>query len=194
MNLPSGQFEIGPQNGRLAVHTHRQGLGARAGHDLLLEATAWKGTLEVEPAEGPRGRLDVRVDARSLEVREGTGGVKPLSEKDRRDIKGNLEEKVLRAGPHPEIRFQSDAVESFSEAGDSATATLQGTLEMNGRSQPATLEVTLAPAGGGLLVRGRATVQQTLWDIKPYTALLGALRVADEVEVTFDLEVPARTG
>ena len=32
----------------------------------------------------------------------------------------------------------------------------------------------------------RAVVKQTDWGIKPYSALFGALKVADEVEVTLD--------
>jgi hypothetical protein len=36
-------------------------------------------------------------------------------------------------------------------------------------------------------VRGWATVTQTTWGIKPYTAFLGALRLADEVRVEFRL-------
>ncbi|MGY3205828.1 hypothetical protein ACVW19_006343 [Streptomyces sp. TE5632] len=36
-------------------------------------------------------------------------------------------------------------------------------------------------------VRGWATVTQSAWAIKPYTAFLGALRLADEVRVEFEV-------
>jgi hypothetical protein len=35
-------------------------------------------------------------------------------------------------------------------------------------------------------VQGRATVVQTQWGIKPYSAFLGALKLADEVAVEVD--------
>lgn len=43
--------------------------------------------------------------------------------------------------------------------------------------------------GDGLL-RGWATVTQSTWGIKPYTAFLGALRLADEVRVEFEVARP----
>ncbi|MGH7903375.1 MAG: YceI family protein [Candidatus Dormibacteraceae bacterium] len=185
MSLPSGTIKLGPQNGSLTVRTHREGLGARAGHDLVIEATRWEGTLQA-----PGGPLDVHVDARSLEVREGKGGAKPLTDKDRRDIKSTLESRILQAETHPEISFHAEGLSRLSEAGASAGGPLEGSLEMNGRVQPATVDVKLEQAGGRLNVRGAATVRQTSWGIKPYTALLGALRVADQVEIVFELEVP----
>ena len=33
---------------------------------------------------------------------------------------------------------------------------------------------------------GSATVKQSDWGMKPYSALFGALKVADEVEVAFE--------
>ncbi|MEU3090314.1 YceI family protein [Streptomyces massasporeus] len=40
--------------------------------------------------------------------------------------------------------------------------------------------------GDGLL-RGWATITQSAWGIKPYTAFLGALRLADEVRIEFEV-------
>jgi hypothetical protein len=40
-------------------------------------------------------------------------------------------------------------------------------------------------------LRGWATVTQSAWAIKPYTAFPGALRLADEVRVEFEM---ARLG
>ena len=165
-----------------------------AGHDLTIEVTRWDGPVQVESPEGPRGRIDVRVDARSLEVREGRGGAKPLTDKDRREIKSTLESKVLQTPAHPQILFHADRVSGFSETGASAGATLEGSLEINGRTEPASVRVDLEREQGRLHARGGATVQQTRWGIRPYTAFLGALRVADEVEVSFDLDLPLEPG
>ena len=40
-----------------------------------------------------------------------------------------------------------------------------------------------AKGDGGSVLRGWGTVTQSTWGIKPYTAFLGALRLADEVRV-----------
>jgi hypothetical protein len=52
-----------------------------------------------------------------------------------------------------------------------------------GRSRPVTVRAALE---GGRF-RGGTTLEQTGWGIKPFSALLGALRLADEVEIDFDL-------
>jgi hypothetical protein len=39
-------------------------------------------------------------------------------------------------------------------------------------------------------VTGVAIVKQTDWGMKPYTALFGALKVADEVRVEIDAALP----
>ncbi len=51
----------------------------------------------------------VEVDLRRLEVVEGTGGVKPLTEHDRREIHKAMQEQ-LRAEEHPVARFSSPSV------------------------------------------------------------------------------------
>ena len=42
-----GDFDIGPSNGRLRLRTYRQGLAAKAGHDLVLQAAEWHGRVHV---------------------------------------------------------------------------------------------------------------------------------------------------
>lgn len=178
-------FDIGPENGRLLVRTHREGLGARAGHDLVIEATRWAGQVRIDATEPPRGRVDVRVDARGLEVREGHGGARPLTDRDRLEIKGNIEDKVLHVDREAELSFTAEQV-----AVEDRHARLTGDLTIGGQTRPAGLDVDLEPAADGLHARGAVQVRQTDFGIKPYSALLGMLRVADDVEVEFDVRLP----
>ncbi|WP_141578471.1 YceI family protein [Actinomadura sp. WMMA1423] len=170
-----GKFELGPRDGRLLVRTGRSGLGRRAGHDLTIEATRWSAAVEArDPLED--SSVEVTVEVEGLEVREGTGGVKPLTDQDRAEIVKNLR-KVLDVRRYPEIGFVSTAI-----AGDA----VEGDLTIMGRVKP----VRLAAALDGDRVRGGLTVDQTRWGIKPYSAFFGALRLADEVEIEFDVRLP----
>jgi polyisoprenoid-binding protein YceI len=170
-----GTFQLGPDDGRLLLRTGRSGLGRRAGHDLTLEATRWSASVAVrEPLEASSAEVTVEVDG--LEVREGTGGALPLSDGDRVDITKNLR-KILDTGRYPQIAFVSTAV------GDDA---VEGDLTIMGRTKPVRIAATLE----GDRVRGGATVTQSRWGIKPYSAFFGALRLADDVEIEFDLKLP----
>ena len=52
MTLPAGTHRFGPDNASLRIKTYREGLAAKAGHDLIIDVTRWEATVEVadEPA------------------------------------------------------------------------------------------------------------------------------------------------
>ena len=186
MDLHTTSFEIGPENARLLVRTRREGLGARAGHELVIEATRWAGQVRIDAGEPPGGYVEVQVDTHGLEVREGHGGARPLTDKDRLEIKGNIEEKVLSADRYPELRFTAEKV-----ALEDHHAHLTGKLTIGGQTRSAGVDVDLEPAADGIHAHGTVLVRQTDFGIKPYSALMGMLKVADEVEVDFDVRLPS---
>src|SRR4051794_37118247 len=95
---------IGPEHGTLRVKTYREGLASKVGHDLVLDVAAWQATVHLN---GATSSISLDADAGSLQVREGLRGAKPLTDKDRGDIRKNIENKVLRGQP---IRFRSQDV------------------------------------------------------------------------------------
>jgi polyisoprenoid-binding protein YceI len=168
VSIPAGRYRFGPDNGTLSVNTGRTGAVAKAGHDLLLRVTDWEGTLEV----GDDTRLEVRVDGGSLKVQEGTGGMQALDDDDKANIEQTIDDEVLR---RDRITFRSTGV---TAAGDGLRVT--GDLTLLGRTAPLSLD--LAVADGTVTAAG--VVRQTDCGMKPYSALFGALKVADEVRVS----------
>jgi polyisoprenoid-binding protein YceI len=154
---------FGPDTGSLEVHTYREGVAAKVGHDLIIEVTKWT-------ASDDGGVLELTADPRSLVVREGNRGVKPLTDKDRASIKKTIEKDILGG---QEIRFASKSVEG---------GTVKGDLTIAGSTQP--VEFDLHRDGD----RARATISvvQTRWGIKPYRGFMGALKVRDDVEIVLD--------
>jgi polyisoprenoid-binding protein YceI len=163
---------LGPQDATLTVRTKRTGAAAKAGHDLVIEVTSWEATLD-------DSSLALTADPRSLKVREGTGGIQALHDDDRANIEQTIDDEVLRGAA---IAFRSSSVEAAGEH-----LSVRGELELGGRSRPLAFDL-LAGEDGRLA--GRAVVRQSDWGIKPYSALFGTLKVADEVEVVID----ANTG
>ncbi len=176
MGIGDGSYEAGPQSGRLLVKTARTGLGAKAGHDLTIEVTRWRGNVVVDAANPAGSSVSAEIDVDSLEVREGAGGVKPLTDSDRADIKNTLR-KILNSGRYPAITFRSSQVSGTAES-----FRIVGDLTIAGVTQPVTVEGRLA----GDRARGSAVVVQSRWGIRPYSAFLGALKLRDEVDVQFD--------
>jgi polyisoprenoid-binding protein YceI len=181
----TGSFRLGPDSGRVVIKTGRAGLAARAGHDLTLEVTRWSATVDVpgEDAGGvARAAVTAELHLSSLAVLDGTGGAKPLSDKDRRDILKTAG-KILGGGT---ARFTSSRIIPAASGG-----AIEGTLTLNGTTKPARLQ--LVSRGPGQY-QGTATVRQTDHGITPYTGFFGALKLKDEVgvEVEADLSRAAR--
>jgi polyisoprenoid-binding protein YceI len=173
MALPTGTHSLGPENASLQVRTYREGVAAKAGHDLIIDVTRWDATVEV--ADEPAGwTIGLNADPRSLEIREGLRGVKPLTDKDRVEIRRNIDEKIL--GSHP-IEFRSRGVRLGDDGG---RLTVEGELSMAGSTRPVTAQLSVDDDGG---ISGTIPVTQSDWGIKPYRGLMGALKVRDEIEV-----------
>ena len=173
----AGAYRFGPESGRLLVHTTRTGLGAKAGHDLTIEVTRWHAHATVDSVTPANSSVTVEVDADSFEVRKGTGGVKPLSDADRAEIHQTLKG-ILHTAQHPTITFRSRRVD-----GSAASFTCDGELMIMGVTHPVALQGRVADGR----VVGGATVVQSRWGIRPYSAFFGALKLSDEVKVDFDV-------
>jgi len=176
MAVADGTYRLTPESGELLVKTGRTGMGRRAGHDLVIEVTRWRGEVIVDTAKPEDSTVSVEVDVNSFEVREGLGGVKPLTQNDRAEIKKTLRG-ILESESDPTITFHSTGISNFAESW-----TVEGDLTIRGQTQPVTVNSVIVDDR----VRGATTVKQTRWGIKPYSAFLGALKLADEVGVEFD--------
>ncbi len=178
MTLASGTHKVGPQQGTLHVHTYRDGMAQKIGHDLILAVDRWEGMVEV--ADGAPTRVELDADSQSLKVSEGVGGVKPLSEDDKKKIIEGTNDKVLKKQP---IKFHSSSV---SHAGGKLS--VAGDLTMGGTTRPASFDLALGDDGR---LHGKLDIVQSEWGIKPYKAMMGALKVRDTVEIALDVALPA---
>ena len=166
-------YALGPDDGTLSVRTGRGGAVAKAGHDLLIHVTAWTATLDLDAPS-----LALEADPTSLRVREGTGGMQALDDGDLANIETTINDEVLL---RRDIRFRSTSV-----SGDADSLRVAGDLTLFGSTRPIAFDLALTEGR----VTGTAVLKQTDFGIKPYTALFGALKVADEVRVEIDAALP----
>jgi polyisoprenoid-binding protein YceI len=179
MSALGRRLHIGPDRGSLILRTSRAGVAAQAGHDLTIEVTRWSG--EVFVAEDPsQSEVHVTVEIGTLRVVSGTGGMKPLSDREKREIAQNAR-KILDADRHPTATFTSTKVST-----DNGGGVVEGTLRLLGKEQPFHLDLTRS---GEDHCQGAGAVTQSAYGIKPYTALFGALKLADPVRVEVDLDL-----
>jgi polyisoprenoid-binding protein YceI len=179
VSLQPGVHRLGPDNATLSVRTGRAGAAARAGHDLFIRVSSWEAELAVGE-DAAETSLQLNADSSSLRVVEGTGGMQALGDDDVASIHKTIDDEVLKRG---EIAFRSTRVRSEP---DGERVHAEGDLTLAGRTEPIAFD--LAVDGEGT-VHAAVTVRQSEWGIKPYSALFGALKVADEVEVALEGQV-----
>ena len=177
MSLQAGTYRLGPDDGTLSVRTKRTGAAAKAGHDLLIEVTAWEATLEVGAAADTS--IELSADAASLRVREGTGGMQSLGDDDKANIQTTIDDEVLKGRA---ITFRSTAV-----TGADGSLEVQGELTLADTTRPVGFDLAVGDDGR---LHAVAVVKQTDFGMKPYSALFGALKVADDVRVEIDAGLP----
>lgn len=171
-------YEFGPPAGHLLVKTSRAGFGRKAGHDLTIEATRWSGNAVIVASDPGKSSVTVTVETGSLTVREGRGGLKPLTDADKEEIRRTLKgEGLLHTAQHPTIAFRSTSITGTPESFE-----ITGDLTIKGQSHPVTVH---GGSDGDGMVCGWATVAQSTWGIKPYSAFLGALKLADNVRIEY---------
>jgi polyisoprenoid-binding protein YceI len=163
----------GPESARCEVLVFREGLLSAIGHDLLLRATA------LEVVVGADGRtVEARIDARSLRVATALRDGEPLPDalrpSDLHDIEQAIAKDVLHAARFPEIRFVSSDVQRTDGGHE-----VHGSLSLAGATRP----VVLAVRREGDRLATEVTLHQPDYGVKPYRAMLGALRVKPDVVV-----------
>ncbi|RMG09106.1 MAG: YceI family protein [Planctomycetota bacterium] len=178
----SVRYELREPSSTLRVWTFKDGLLARAAHDLCLEARGARAPCVLE--EG-RCRVEVRVPVAGLRVlgQVRAGEVIPLSAKDHADIEETLRgPRVLDAARHPEVVYRGEGPPPSG-----GEVERNGELRLRGRPHPLCVRAAWEGAGQEVEVRGEIRLSQSDFGIEPFRALLGALRVRDEVRVSWNL-------
>jgi polyisoprenoid-binding protein YceI len=180
MAIQPGTYELGPQDGKLVVRTGKGGAASKAGHNLVIEVERWGATVQFaqDPAQSV---LELNADSTSFRVLDGTGGVKSLDAGDKDGIAQTINQEVLKG---TSIAFKSTAVRPDGDAQFHVT----GDLELANGVNLIAFDISVSDDGR---LTGRATVKQTEWGMKPYSALFGTLKVTDEVGVEIDAKLRA---
>ena len=160
------------------VFTYKEGLLSAIAHDLEIRV----GRFDLDIDEVPLA-VRARFDPTSLTVvgARSHGAVQPgaLGESDRHKIERTLQDEVLHVREHASIVFTSSAVtaegEGFRVAGD---------LTLHGKTRPLTF--VARPEGERMVVS--VQLHQPEFGIKPYSAMLGALKI--KPDVTLRCSVP----
>lgn len=170
-------WTLDASDGELVLRTGVVGRAARLGHRLTIAMTRWQALVNWSGTDPVAGELVAEVD--SFEVMRGEGGVKGLSEPEKALVRANAL-KTLNASRFPHIRFTTEAI---AQTGNGYRLT--GKLHIRGKSREHVIDLHTEDLGAAWRISADTTVRQSNYGVKPYSLLMGSIRVADEVSVAF---------
>jgi polyisoprenoid-binding protein YceI len=173
----SAAWGLDGSDGELLIRTGVAGRAAQLGHRLTIAMRRWRATVQWDGDEPISADLTVDVD--SLEVVRGDGGLTPLSGPEKSLVRGNAV-RSLDARRFPRISFASKTIEKIDDG-----YRLTGTLTIHGKARTQVVDVRTADLGDRWRLYSETLVRQSDFGIKPYSQLLGSLKVADDVTVAF---------
>ncbi|MDZ4235163.1 MAG: YceI family protein [Dietzia sp.] len=177
--MATTEWALDSSDGQLLVTTGVTGPAAKMGHRLTLTLT-WQAT--VHWIDDAPSEVEVVADVGTLEVLRGDGGVKGLSSPEKVLARSNAL-KVFDADRYPQIRFHADDI----TGGDDGYR-LAGTLEIHGTARPYTVDLHVEKLADTWRMSCEAPVSHSDFGLKPYSLMMGAMKVTDEVTVSFTAE------
>jgi polyisoprenoid-binding protein YceI len=170
-------WRLSASDGELLVHTDVAGRASKMGHRLTIAVQRWHAT--VQWADGAPASAHLRVDVDSLDVLRGEGGLTPLSGPEKILVRTNAL-RLLGAGRFPEILFDADGIAHSNDG-----YRLSGTLQIHGKARPHVIDLRTEDLGDAWRLSTESVVRQSDFGVKPYSLLMGSLKVADDVTVVF---------
>jgi len=166
------------------IYTYKAGLLSAVGHDLLLRVAGF--SVDIDPDEPA---IRATFDPRTIEVINAVSGEteKPgaLSADDRKTIQGYIHKDILNVSRHPSIAFESTDV--FEEDGEWE---IEGDLTLHGTTR----SITLTAEADDEMVCGEFVLNQPAFGIKPFSAMMGALKIKPDVRLVVRVPVAALLG
>jgi len=182
--------DVQTEASRVYVFVEKTGLG----HQHGVEARLLKSSL-VLGATQDAGKLvfDMKsFDADTAAARKYVGLTGTTDAKTRTAVNENMKgSAVLDVGRYPTATFD---VTSATATGQSSTKglplyKLSGMFTLHGKQRPLSFVTEVEQARGWLHIKGMFSIKQTDYGIEPYSKVLGAVGVADELRIYGDLFV-----
>lgn len=171
-------YDLAPAS-RLVVRTGKAGLLGFAGHEHLIQARGFSGSIVYYPGQPGASHVTVSIATERLEV------LTPPDTAEIRKVTAAMRVDVLDVAQHPEITLTSQSVEA---AGD--TLRVQAVLTIKGQTRTVPLVVRVRIGQDTLRATTAFKVRQSDYGIRPYRGgPAGTVRVADAV--TFDIDAVA---
>ena len=104
------------------------------------------------------------------------------------DLMDERTHKTLKSEKYPQITYEYLSTLSADSKGDLSTIKVNGSLTIGGVSKPTELILKITNlSNGDVQIRGSRKILMSNYGIKPPSFMAGAIKVEDEIEISFDI-------
>ena len=163
---------------------YKAGVASAVAHDHVVHAPKLTGEAVYDAESVAGSSINVTADVMGIvtdsdELRKIVGLNTFLSDNQREEILGHIRAKYqLYADEYTTIKFESTSV-----GGTKDELEVTGNFTLRGVSKQITVPLTITQEGEGLIARGKFQILQSDFGYSPFSALFGALKVKDQVDI-----------
>jgi len=175
------RFAIDTRASRFTVRAFATGIMSAMGHDPTIGIRDFSGEMTFDPEKVKASTFQLSIKSSSLSVQDD------ISDKDRREMERLMNEQVLEVSQFPLIRYQAPSISVTKMEGTLYSATLDGRLTFHGVTRNESVTARVALVGTMLRASGEFSLSQSNYGIKPVSVAGGALRLKDELKLSFEI-------
>jgi polyisoprenoid-binding protein YceI len=174
-------YIIDASGSTLRVKATATGMLSSLGHSPTISVPSFEGEIFLDSEAIEKSSLRMVVRAETLTV---TGD---MSEKDRQEIDRRMHEEVLESASYSEIIFECSKVSASKSGERQYWAALNGDLTMHGVKRDQVVSALITVSESTLRAMGDFSILQSAYGIRPVSALGGAIKLKDELKLSFDI-------
>lgn len=176
------RYDIESKGSTFIVRAFTTGLLAAFGHNPTIAIPDIGGEILLNPDAVEQSTLRMVAHAASLTVTDD------ISAKDREEINQRMHGEVLESESYPDIVYESSRVSASKTGEGQYWAAITGELEMHGVKHSQPISARLSLNGDTLRATGEFSVRQSDYEIRPVSAVGGAVKLKDELKLSFDIK------
>jgi polyisoprenoid-binding protein YceI len=177
----AARYSFDKSQGRFNVQAFAAGLLSALGHSPTFDVRDFSGEMRFECDEIRSMVLELTIRADTLELLD------KVRDDDRREITDRMRREVLETSTYPTIAYHSGNVSSAPIAPGRFRVRIDGRHTLHGVTNSHPIDAEIQIFGDGIRLLGESSLRLSDYRIKPVTALGGAIKLKDELKVSFDL-------
>lgn len=176
-------FTVLTEQSSTVVDVHKSGVLSPALHDHHFLGERWTGSFIFDPEHPETVHGTVVIDAASLRDQQPE-----LSQEDEQKVNAQARgPEVLDVARYPTITLSFERMEILERGAGTVRGQLVGSLNLHGQTRPIRVPIAASYVSQRLHTVGATAFNLSDFGIKRPTKALGAIGVADRVEVRLDL-------